>query len=100
MQLFFLWKGKQGMLLFVLAVMVGGVGSTLFILDKRKAVKGRRRISEKTLLTWAFFGAALPMFLFSRIIRHKTRVRKFKFLLPLFTLFHISAAVFIYWGLM
>ena len=50
----------------------------LYVIDKRKAVEGKRRIREKTLLifTVAFggFGALLGMC----FAKHKTKKRKFK----------------------
>ena len=59
-------------------------------LDKRRAVKGQWRISERALLLFGFFGGSLGglsgMFLF----RHKTKHRKFTVLMPLFLVFHIA----------
>lgn len=52
-------------------------------IDKRKAIKGRRRISEKTLILSAIllggFGSWAGMLAF----RHKTKHKKFQILLPL-----------------
>jgi len=68
----------------------------LYVIDKRKAVKNKRRISEKTLIffTLAFggIGAILGMFL----ARHKTKKVKFKvtatigLIIALIPLFHIA----------
>lgn len=49
--------------------------------DKRQAVLGRWRVSEKTLLAWAFlgpFGASVAMSVF----RHKTRKWLFRLWVP------------------
>ncbi|MDL2294293.1 DUF1294 domain-containing protein [Ruminococcaceae bacterium OttesenSCG-928-D13] len=55
----------------------------LYAIDKRRAQKGARRISEKTLLICTFLlgapGAALGM----AVARHKTRHLKFRILVPL-----------------
>jgi uncharacterized membrane protein YsdA (DUF1294 family) len=54
-----------------------------FGIDKYKAIKNKRRISEKTLVLSAFFlggvGSLLGMFVF----HHKTKHMKFKLLIPL-----------------
>ena len=55
----------------------------LYWLDKQKAIKNKRRISEFQLLWPAFItggaGAAIGMFWF----RHKTKHPKFKLMVPL-----------------
>ena len=48
----------------------------LFFAYKRKAVKGKWRISEKTLLLLCFFGGALGGFLGKHIKYHKTNKKK------------------------
>lgn len=83
----------------LLWIIINCIGSILFILDKRKAVAQKHRISEKTLLTWAFLGAALSMFFVGRLIRHKTRTMKFRVWLPVFMLLHAGTAVFLYTSL-
>jgi len=71
----------------------------LYGADKNKARKGKRRISERSLLMAAFLmggiGAIFGMFLF----RHKTGHWKFKILLPLFAVLNIAvaAAAYIFW---
>ena len=49
----------------------------LMVIDKDRAVKGNRRISESSLLGWAFLGGAFGTFSASRIVRHKTRKQPF-----------------------
>lgn len=54
----------------------------LYGADKRKAVKNKWRISEKTLITAAFlFGGAGAM-AGMHVFRHKTRHIKFRILVP------------------
>lgn len=59
--------------------------------DKRRAIRGGQRISERTLLTMAFClgaaGALAGMWLF----QHKTRHLRFRLLLPLALL--VNAAI-------
>ncbi|MGI6733784.1 MAG: DUF1294 domain-containing protein [Anaerovoracaceae bacterium] len=52
-------------------------------LDKRKAVKGRRRISESSLLTLAFLLGAPGVLIAMLVFRHKTKKALFLILVPL-----------------
>ncbi|MBE6738690.1 MAG: DUF1294 domain-containing protein [Ruminococcaceae bacterium] len=65
------------------------VSAIITFSDKIRAKKGIRRIRERTLLLWGFFGGAAVMYITMLLIRHKTRHFKFMFLLPLFTIVHI-----------
>ena len=69
----------------------------LFGIDKYKAIKGKWRISEKTLIISSFclgaIGGVLGMITFS----HKTKHLKFKLLLPLAIIVNI-AIVYIVWS--
>ncbi|MEC3877441.1 DUF1294 domain-containing protein [Chryseobacterium salviniae] len=49
----------------------------IFGIDKRKAVKHQRRISENTLLTVTFFGGTIGALLAMLIFRHKISKRSF-----------------------
>lgn len=73
---------------------VNAVGLSLYWIDKRLAVRKRRRIPERTLL-WAAavapFGALAGMFLF----HHKTRKTKFRTLVPLFAAAHLGWMYFL-----
>ena len=53
------------------------IAFTLMVLDKQFAESGRRRISESTLLLWAFLGGALGTVAAARLVRHKTRKQPF-----------------------
>ncbi len=64
-------------------------------LDKRLAIKGKRRIPEKNLLMMAFIMGGPGAMMGMEIFRHKTKHGKFKILVPLsivlnFTLVFIS----------
>ncbi|HBI72639.1 MAG TPA: DUF1294 domain-containing protein [Lachnospiraceae bacterium] len=52
-------------------------------MDKRRAIRNRWRIPERTLLLIAFLGGGIGSFLGMRIFRHKTKHRKFVILLPI-----------------
>ncbi|NJP37037.1 DUF1294 domain-containing protein [Alkalicoccus luteus] len=78
-------------------IVVNAAGAALFAADKRKARLGKWRIQEKTLLLWAFAGAAPLMILTGRLIRHKTRTLVFRAGMPAAVLIH---AGFWIWMLM
>ena len=49
----------------------------LFGLDKLRAEAGSWRISEGTLLAWAFFGGSVGAYAGRAVFRHKTRKQPF-----------------------
>ncbi|MCI7340104.1 MAG: DUF1294 domain-containing protein [Oscillospiraceae bacterium] len=73
------------------------VGIILTVYDKRIAGSGKRRIPEATLMTVGLLGAAGPMYLTMKKIRHKTKHKKFMLGLPAEFILHIliiAAAVY------
>lgn len=74
-------------------------GIALTVYDKRIAGTERRRIPESTLMLIGLFGAALPMYLTMKKIRHKTKHKKFMIGLPAEVLLHVViAAAVIYFS--
>ncbi len=65
------------------------VGIILTVYDKRIAPSGKHRIPEATLMTVGLLGAAGPMYLTMKKIRHKTKHKKFMLGLPAEILLHI-----------
>ncbi|APD06431.1 hypothetical protein UJ101_00899 [Flavobacteriaceae bacterium UJ101] len=65
----------------------------LFGIDKFKARKQLWRISELTLLVFAFLGP-LGALLGMNIFRHKTQKWKFKILIPLFLIIQLTLFYF------
>ena len=49
------------------------VNFILYFSDKRKAIRGARRISERTLLSFSFFGGAVGGLAGMILCRHKTK---------------------------
>lgn len=77
----------------VLAVYLAAINITAAVAacsDKRRAIRGRWRIPERTLLLLGFFGGAAGELLAMLLIRHKTKHAKFMVLLPLFCLLHAA----------
>ncbi|WP_297022919.1 DUF1294 domain-containing protein [uncultured Dialister sp.] len=66
----------------------------LFGLDKWKAIHGRWRISEKTLLLSALSGGFLGAFLGMHYFHHKTRHKKFVYGVPAIGTLEIAASLF------
>lgn len=60
----------------------------LSAIDKSRARKGGRRVSEATLFTFAALGGATFMFVTMIVIHHKTKHMKFMIGLPLMILYH------------
>ncbi len=75
----------------ILWLLYNGLVFAVYVLDKRRAVTGGWRVSERSLIILALFGGGVGAFLASRLLRHKTRVRKFHVLLPIALAFSISA---------
>ena len=61
---------------------------TLMLIDQKKAIKKKWRISEQTLLSVSFIGGSLGAYLAMILFRHKTKHFKFKYGLPLMIIFH------------
>lgn len=62
---------------------INALACVLTVWDKSCARNGRRRVPEKTLFTVALLGGAASMLLTMRVVRHKTRHRRFMWGLPL-----------------
>ncbi|MFS0636360.1 DUF1294 domain-containing protein [Mesobacillus foraminis] len=85
----------EGLYVWILAMLLlNGYGFYLMGSDKNRAVKGRYRISEKTLWLTALFGAAAGMTIGMQVFRHKTRHLQFRLGLPALAV--INIAVFVY----
>lgn len=66
--------------------------------DKICAKKGKRRIPESTLLSLALFGGAVAEYLTMKVIRHKTRHKKFMIGLPVIIILQVSLCLtFLYY---
>lgn len=50
--------------------------------DKRRAIKNKWRIKEATLFTISILGGSFAMYITMRLIRHKTKHKRFMFGIP------------------
>ena len=64
--------------------------------DKKKAARGRRRVSERALLWCAALGGGLGGVLGMRLFRHKTRHLKFQILMPVFCVAQLGLLFLLY----
>lgn len=68
----------------------------LMKIDKYKAIKGKRRISEKTLFISAFMLGGIGVFAGMYTFRHKTKHWSFKILVPLAIIFNLLILYLLY----
>jgi uncharacterized membrane protein YsdA (DUF1294 family) len=64
------------------------LGALLFALDKWRAQRGLRRVSESNLLLLSSLGAAPGALLAMGLLRHKTQQSLFMLMVPLFAMVH------------
>lgn len=84
-------------LVYLAAVTVISVLITVY--DKVCAKRGAWRVPEATLMFIGLIGGALPMFITMKLIRHKTKHKKFMLGLPAEIILHAAlavAAIYIY----
>ena len=73
---------------FIITVSV--ISALLTIYDKIASKKLRKhRVPEKVLIAFALFGGALSEYITMKIIRHKTRHKKFMTGLPVIIFVHV-----------
>ena len=74
--------------LIIIVALFSVLSVLLSAIDKSRARKGGRRVSEATLFTFAALGGATFMFVTMIVIHHKTKHMKFMIGLPLMILYH------------
>jgi uncharacterized membrane protein YsdA (DUF1294 family) len=84
----------------VLYAAMSAVTFAVFALDKRAAKQGRWRTPEKTLLSLALCGGWPGALLAMKLVRHKTKTRKFAVGVPLIGGLHLAAWVAVGWWTM
>jgi uncharacterized membrane protein YsdA (DUF1294 family) len=66
----------------------------IYAIDKWKAKHQKWRIPETTLLCLAMAGGALGAYIGMQLFRHKTKHKKFTFLVPLFLLLWLVGVIY------
>ena len=82
-------------ILIIYFILINALAVLFTVIDKRKAIKGRFRISEDFLMTVAFVGGAAAEYVTMRVIHHKTKHKKFMIGLPLMILLHIAVIILV-----
>lgn len=83
-------------MIMIYLIMINVLAFVMYEIDKRKAVKGRWRISEAALLTVAALGGSLGSLLAMELFRHKTKHKKFTIGVRLLLVLHIILLVLYY----
>ena len=94
-----MWKDHYWwMLIYFAAANLAAVIMTIY--DKQSAIHHTRRVRESTLMITAALSGGIGMFITMKLVRHKTRHKKFMIGIPLIILAE-AAAVFllIYFGI-
>ena len=76
-------------MIMIYLIIINVLAFAMYGIDKRKAVKGRWRISEAALLTVAALGGSLGSLLAMELFRHKTKHKKFTIGVRLLLVLHI-----------
>lgn len=84
-------------LIVIYLAVIAAVAVIITIVDKTAAKKNLWRVPEATLMLIGLFGGALPMFVTMRVIRHKTRHKKFMIGLPLEIALHAAVLCLCIW---
>ncbi len=83
-------------ILFIWLVAINLISFAAFGIDKRKAVKGRFRISELTLFVLSLAGGSLGGLAAMYTFRHKTKKLYFNFGIPLILVLQLAVICFIF----
>ena len=84
----------NGFYALIYLAVVSVISIVITVYDKSVSKKGKRRVPEKTLMLFGFFGGATSMYAVMQIIRHKTNHKKFMIGLPLFIVLHLALIIF------
>ena len=88
--------GKSYILLLGTGLIMNILGYLSMWSDKRRAIRGKYRISEKTLFIIAILGGSIGSILGMQRFRHKTKHWYFKYGMPFILIVQILIAIFLY----
>jgi uncharacterized membrane protein YsdA (DUF1294 family) len=82
-------------LLIAYLLLINAAGLLIMLIDKRKAIKNRWRIPEKTMFTVAVLGGSFGVYAGMQLFRHKTKHAKFYIGVPVILAIQIILSVFL-----
>ena len=82
-------------LLIAYLLLINAASLLIMLIDKRKAIKNRWRIPEKTMFTVAVLGGSLGVYAGMQLFRHKTKHAKFYIGVPVILAIQIILSVFL-----
>ncbi|WP_372996505.1 DUF1294 domain-containing protein [Lutispora sp.] len=85
--------------IFIYFIIINLAGYIIMAVDKRKSVRNKWRIQEKTLFAISLFGGALGMLLGMRSFHHKTKKTMFKVGIPLLAILNIAVYIYLLYKL-
>lgn len=88
------------MLLIYYMIAINLIAFIFYGIDKRKAIKGSRRIPEKTLILLVVIGGAFGGFLGMKLFHHKTQKKKFYITVPIFVVLYLAVMILCLWRVM
>ncbi len=83
-----------GLYLFWYLVIINLVSAAVCFFDKRRAVRNKWRISEKSLMLLAVLGGGVGMYAAMLAVRHKTRKKKFMIGIPVIIIIETVALIY------
>ena len=81
---------------YIYLFLINAAGFVLMLADKRKAIKGHWRISERTLLSCAILGGSIGCLAGMHLVRHKTRHLKFTVGIPVILAIQLIGFILLY----
>lgn len=81
---------------YIYLLLINAIGFLLMLSDKRKAIKKRWRIPERTLIGVSVLGGSIGTLMGMHLFRHKTRHLKFSIGIPVILAFQIVLMILIY----
>ncbi|MDN3708565.1 DUF1294 domain-containing protein [Myroides ceti] len=81
---------------FLYIIIINYIAYSLFHIDKDRAIKGRKRISEKNLLIASALGGSFGSWLGMQHFRHKTKKTSFKISFYIIIAFQLFLLLFVF----
>lgn len=82
---------------YIYLIAISLVSITFTIHDKLSAIRHKRRVPEKTLLTISLLGGSVAMLVTMLIIRHKTKHPKFMIGIPVIIILQLAILFFFFY---